>query len=687
LTSRRVPVAVRGWIDLPAPTRPRRTAAIGDRFLVFDCESNTTPDQALTFGGWRYCIRDKTGALRCIDEGLFHADDLPVRDPAGFITLQVYAQTARADLDTGRPRALRLLSRTEFVEQVFYRAAYRARATVVGFNLPFDLSRIALWTYNRRGEHQGFSLSLWQHDGTHNRYRPLVRVRHMTRHFSFISFSKPVARDEVDKIPDADRDGMPEDDYVFPGHFLDLRTLGFALTNIGYSLDSAAKAFGCQRRKTKVDSHGTITPSYIDYCRDDVAVTAELAERMLTRYQQHPIDLPAPKAFSPASLAKAYLRAMNVTPVLTRQPDFPQEILGAAMQAFYGGRAECRLRRVTVPIELVDFTSMYPTVDSLLGIWELLTARRIEVIDATEDIQQLLDSITVRDCFNPAVWRQLVGLAWIQPTGDALPVRGDYLDNGVLTIGIQHLTSPLTHIYALPDVVASKLLTGKALTVLRAVRLIPAGGPLAGLRPTRLSGAIDIDPRRADFFREIVRARLPYKTATRGHPDGCGCEPCVISGFLKVLANAGSYGIFAEINPKKLPARQRRPVQLWTGDTQPSTDKFNKLEVPGEYCFPPTAAVITAAARLMLAILETLVTEARGSWVFCDTDSMAILAAEHAGTCPRTEATILSYDQVATIRDAFTTLDPYGTGSILDTKHRARCHAISAKRYALFTPQ
>ena len=48
------------------------------------------------------------------------------------------------------------------------------------------------------------------------------------------------------------------------------------------------------------------------------------------------------------------------------------------------------------------------------------------------------------------------------------------------------------------------------------------------------------------------------------------------------------------------------------------------------------AACITAAARLMLAILETLVTERGGTWAFWDTDSMAIVATEHGGLieCP-----------------------------------------------------
>ena len=49
-------------------------------------------------------------------------------------------------------------------------------------------------------------------------------------------------------------------------------------------------------------------------------------------------------------------------------------------------------------------------------------------------------------------------------------------------------------------------------------------------------------------------------------------------------------------------------------------------EYPGEYCFPPLASLITAAARLMLALLERCVTDLGGTYAMEDTDSMAIVA-------------------------------------------------------------
>ena len=47
----------------------------------------------------------------------------------------------------------------------------------------------------------------------------------------------------------------------------------------------------------------------------------------------------------------------------------PDEVLGYSMTAYYGGRTECRIRGVELPVRYVDFASMYPTVFVLLDLW------------------------------------------------------------------------------------------------------------------------------------------------------------------------------------------------------------------------------------------------------------------------------------------------------------------------------
>jgi hypothetical protein len=83
-----------------------------------------------------------------------------------------------------------------------------------------------------------------------------------------------------------------------------------------------------------------------------------------------------------------------------------------------------------------------------------------------------------------------------------------------------------------------------------------------------------------------------------------------------VLANSGSYGIYAEMIRDERP-RHRHRVR---SHGMPFTTKAAAPEEPGEYCFPPSAAHITGAAQLMLAFLEHTVEEAGGTWMFCDTE-------------------------------------------------------------------
>src|SRR5207248_7891929 len=111
-------------------------------------------------------------------EALFFADDLPQQDRA---KLEAYVANQKIRLG---PQPLRLLSRREFVEKL-YRAVYKGRCLLVGFNLPFDLSRIAYDFTNARGAFEGgFSLGIWSyideigHEQA-NQFRPRIGVKHI----------------------------------------------------------------------------------------------------------------------------------------------------------------------------------------------------------------------------------------------------------------------------------------------------------------------------------------------------------------------------------------------------------------------------------------------------------------------------------------------------------------------------
>jgi hypothetical protein len=189
------------------------------------------------------------------------------------------------------------------------------------------------------------------------------------------------------------------------------------------------------------------------------------------------------------------------------------------------------------------------------------------------------------------------------------------------------------------------------------------------------------------------RKRLSSRT------DLSATEKRRLDKALKVLANATSYGIYAEMNRQE--SDHETKVTCHGIDAEPFTCRVAHPDVPGEYCFPPLASLITGAARLMLALLEYCVREKGASYAMEDTDSMALIATERGGTipCDGDFITALSWEQVREISQRFALLNPYDRraipGSILKIEddnfdpitHQQRqlyCVAISAKRYDLF---
>lgn len=296
-----LPVAVRvyatregeeGNYKAPPPRRSRRrNRTTPQRSLVFDTETTTDPSQRLLYGVWRYYVdRPKVLPCRvCVEEGLFHADELPRERPDDYAALADYVAAHRADVFPGRDERLRLLSRDAFVEQVLYRYAWRQHATVVGFNLPFDASRLAIGASPARRRYAGgMSLRLWERE----RFRLRIAIKSIDSRRHLMGFTAADGEEER-----------------FRGHFLDLRTFTFALTDRGHTLESACAAFGVNYRKRGV-VHGAITAEHVHYGREDVHATAALYREAVAEFRRHPIALQPTRAFSPASIGKAYLEAM-----------------------------------------------------------------------------------------------------------------------------------------------------------------------------------------------------------------------------------------------------------------------------------------------------------------------------------------------------------------------------------------
>jgi hypothetical protein len=675
----------------PPPPRP-------NAMFIFDTETRVDAAQRLTFGSYRFIVSGD-----CLEEGLFYGGDLPSSDRS---VLDNYVRTHLADTVDG-VTPLRLLTRSEFVDRLFI-AAYKGRCLLIAFNFPFDISRVVYdFTDARERFAGGFSLGPWSYIDKSGReqpdhYRPRIGIKHIDSKRALKAFTGRREPDKTDEIPEGSRSGKRKKGYVFHGHFLDLRTLAFALTDKGYTLEAACEDFGVEHGKQQAARHGFVTEEYVDYNRRDALATGELAAKLLEEYDKHPIALQATKAYSPASIGKAYLRAMGIRPLLERQPDFPQAYLGYAQTAFFGGRTSAHIRKVPVPVVYTDFLSMYPTVNSLMDLWSLVIARKIRVVEHCQtEIQEFLTTLQADDLFEPVTWKHLTGFVRVIPNGDILPSRGKYNpETNDWQVAVNYLyaknDNPEDALwFSLPDIVASKLLTGRIPKIIEAFRIEPTG-VLAGLKPTKLRGVVEVDPRKQDFFREVIeeRKRLSFRT------DLSEVERKRLDKALKVLANAASYGIYAEMNRQESDEKVR--VTCHGIDAEPFTSTVRHPDVPGEYCFPPLASLITGAARLMLALLEHSVTALGGTYAMEDTDSMAIVATEHGGTVSVGDgqnATALSWEQVRQITERLAALNPYNReaipGSVLkreddnfDPKtgkqRQLYCVTISAKRYALF---
>ena len=661
-----------------------------DRVLILDCETTTDQSQALLFGTFLYC-RLQGNLYQPVLEGSFYADDL---DDRSIAVLVDYCLANKL-----RPP----LSRQQFIKQIFLRAI-RAEALIVGFNLPFDLSRIAseaCWT-QRKGGAWSFTLNRFTDEDTgdlrEDQYAPRLIIKPKDGKGAFFNLTKvaPVSK----KRPRGGRQYPPL-------RCLDLKTLIWALDSKSHSLDSACKSKGVPGKLSGHTPSGQVSVEEIEYNRQDVRATLGLLNTLRTEFDKHPINLNPDRAYSPASIAKAYLKEMGITPPKEKFA-IPSEIQGIAMQAYFGGRAECRIRHTAVPVVHTDVRSEYPTVNTLLGLWPFLTAERLRFEDATEDVRRLLANLTLDQAFDPAFWRRLNFFALVRPSGDILPVRTKY-NGDTSNIGVNPLTSETPIYCAGPDVIAAKLLSGQSPEIIRATRVV-AEGQQAGLEKVALRGMIDIDPKTDDFFKVVIEARERVK-ADRGMSE---TEQDSLQYFLKILANSGSYGLFVELNPERVgtdpntgePARAK--LRVFSGERQfPTTSPVT--EKPGEWYCPVFASLITAGGRLILAMLERAVADAGGTYLLCDTDSMAIVASEHGGLVPcaggphRLEGgyeTIraLSREEVRQIVARFEQLNPYergfGPASIIKIEGvnfangQARelfGYAIAAKRYAFFT--
>jgi len=545
----------------------------------------------------------------------------------------------------------------EFVTHEFLPLAVDGRAVVVGFNLPFDLARIAAgWEPKRKvAGKRAWTLSLIPRSNPKWAFVPRIRVERVHSAMSFISFT-----------------GTKGKYRKYRGAIVDCRTFVRVLTGEGHSLKTAGEAFGCVRKKTEQDYRGPVNRRFLDYGLNDVELTAELYFRCRDRHAQFGLGKHPSQLYSSATLAKDLWAARGIVP-----PRLSFRVTGRVMASFHAGQTECRVRgREVEDVAVLDFTQQYPSLYCLLGAERFLTAERISTRNSTGEVRSWVEGLTFGDLLRKDTWSdpRMWSLCEVESDGAILPVRSTYggPDAGAPTIGWNRVTTEpgLTLPYMVADVLAAKLLGERVPRIVRAMTFEPVGQQ--ELRPVKVLG-VEVGPEQG-LIQTLAEARIREKRSTepgsKNRADG-----------LKTICNAGSYGIFVEVNRK---VRKGRVRVHGLGEGSFDIDG-SEVEEPGsDYC-PLIGTALTAASHLLLALVDTEVGRLGGRVVYDDTDSAFVAPSRIAGGVSAAFAGLSPYsDSVPFLKDETEDKAPkseYPKGS-LDLA--PRFFGLSAKRYCLF---
>lgn len=584
-----------------------------DRILIFDTETTIDHYQNLKFGYFEIYQYHKLE-----DCGLFY--DRIILKEKEISALQQFAKENNITLYTA----------DEF-RKIFCIEAYTLESLCVGFNLPFDLTRIAISAPPARGKN-GFSLKL-----SNNLDYPRLHTVHNSSTLSFINWANPRIRSNG-----------------FRGHFVDLRTLAFALTNKKHSLESACRTFKTEYEKIKAE-HGKINAEYIKYCINDVKASFSLYQKMKEEFDSYQLNMLITKAYTPASIGKQILQNIGVKSFFDKNKDFPLEAIGNVMTSYYGARTEDKIRKTPTLVDLLDFLSMYPTVCVLQDLWKFVIAKKIIHKDETQEVLEFVENIKLEDIQNKEIWKNFVAIVLVEPNEDVLSIRAKFGQKHAWNTGLCYVTSKEPLWYFLSDIIASKLLTGKTPKILKAIKFVPVGIQ-KGLKEIEVHG-IKINPYKQDLFKELVEYRQDLKQ------KGDRKEK-----IIKIIANAISYGIFLEINTSD----QRKPVPVDVYGLIHFRQDKKRIEKTAYMFNPIIASTITSASRLLLATAETLLSQKNATIAYCDTDSMMV-PPQHTKELQR----------------FFSKLNPYSFDSDILKLERQNVwfYGISAKRYCLYTIQ
>ncbi len=618
--------------------------------LTLTSETTTDQQQSLTFGSCAVWIN---GTLYKIC--LFHNE----LDSKKVDVIRQVAETLQKEKNC----IVTVSSKDEFVANVFYPYVYEARAKCVSFDLPYELSRLAASWGTARKIQDAFSIKLV--NGIP--HLPAIKIKSINSDAAFIQFATPLrTKSEKKQIPTHK---------VYRGYFLDLKTLGYAMSNKSFDgIDEVANTFGVE---THLKSKKGVTANAIRnniektltvhnlYCK----ILSVLEDTFLIKANN------SNKLYSPASIGKIYLEKLNIRPLLEKNPEFSKEIMGNLMSAFYAGRVETRIRKTPVPVTYLDCTSTYPTLFSLMDMYSFLTAEKIEHSVTTEKTQKFLDEVTLQDISKKETWKNLATICKVVPDGSMIvPVRCGYGSKKTQNIGVNYLKSVdgTSLWYTVSDLITSKLLTGHTPTIEKAITFAPVGiqQNIPDEEIEIFKGVI-VNPRKENFIEQLIEKRLEMKQSLDSEID------TTIQNTIKIIANTASYGIHIQVNTES--EKQNEPVTVYGMDEPFSVNQNNlsRKEVPAKHFNPILGVFLPAAARLVLAAAESLVASHKDGYVaYMDTDSIMV-SPKHASEIQKFFQKLNPYQNNVQIMK----IEKSDDGRLLEN---VLFFGVSSKRYVLF---
>jgi hypothetical protein len=289
----------------------------------------------------------------------------------------------------------------------------------------------------------------------------------------------------------------------------------------------------------------------------------------------------------------------------------------------------------------------------------------------------------------------------VEPREDVVPMRAKFgkSEDSDPTLGWNFLTSKQPIWITGPDAIAAKLMSGKSLKILEAIKVIPHGVQ-SGLKPVKLYDRLEVDPVRDDMAVKLVELRASMKDQ---NPE--------LAGGLKVAANSAAFGLLCQLNVKDLDSPS--PLHVFSGEVNFLTPTARIWEQPAEFFCSVTASLVTGGSHLLCAMMECIVRDMGGQIAAMDTDSAMIVSTKDGGLVPcaggphkitnyragsgNAAIQALSFAQVDSIRERFEPISPWRETlktpflklekenfDVDGNRQQLNFYGISAKLYCLF---